>query len=267
MRENKLSENILMNTGAVDKTSDRAQSLFKGLFVLQSFSSSTASKTLSEVARAVDMNRATTRRFLLTLVDLGYLETDGKRYSLTPKVMTLGYNYLSSLPWWQIANPLAEEVSRNLSESCSIGVLTGDQLIFVARAQGPRALAINLTPGRVVPVHAAAIGRVLLAEMEASDVDAFVERNPLIPLTPYTVTDTDALKASLRQVKQDGYAVVNQELEIGLLAVAVPLRDKYGRVIAAIGVSTQAQRRTMAEIENEVLPTIQKAAAKLRARL
>lgn len=256
-----------MNTGTVNQTSDRAQSLFKGLLVLQSFSSSTVSMTLSEVASAVGMNRATTRRFLLTLVDLGYLEIDGKRYSLTPKVMTLGYNYLSSLPWWQIANPLAEEVSRTLSESCSIGVLTGDELIFVARAQGPRALAINLTPGRVVPVHAAAVGRVLLAEMEAPDVDEFVERNPLIPLTPYTVTDIKALKASLRRVKQDGYAVVDQELEVGLLAVAVPLRNAYGRAIAAIGVSTPAQRRTMAEIENEVLPTLQAAAAKLRMQL
>lgn len=135
-----------MSEPQIDKTSDRAQSLYKGLQVLQVFSEGHANLTLSEVADLVGMNRATTRRFLLTLVDLGYLSIEGKRYSLTPKVMTLGYNYLSNLPWWQMANPVAEEVSRKVSESCSIGVLSRDQLIFVARAR-PKSANHQLEPG------------------------------------------------------------------------------------------------------------------------
>lgn len=252
-----------MKDDSVDKTSDRAQSLYKGLLVLQSFSEGHASMTLSEVADTVEMNRATTRRFLLTLVDLGYLTLDGKRYTLTPKVMTLGYNYLSSLPWWQLANPVADEISRTLAESCSIGVLSGDQLIFVARVQGPRALTINLTPGRIVPVHTAAIGRVLLAEMPEADIDAFFERNPPKALTPHTVTDVGRIKQSLETVRRNGFAVVDQELELGLLAVAAPIRNSQGRALAAIGISTQAQRRTHQDVEQEILPVLKAGAERI----
>ncbi|MCH8530951.1 MAG: helix-turn-helix domain-containing protein [Saccharospirillum sp.] len=252
-----------MSEPQIDKTSDRAQSLFKGLQVLQVFSEGHANLTLSEVADLVGMNRATTRRFLLTLVDLGYLSIEGKRYSLTPKVMTLGYNYLSNLPWWQMANPVAEEVSRKVSESCSIGVLSRDQLIFVARAQGPRALTINLSPGRVVPVHTAGIGRVLLSNLESSEQRDFFERNPPVALTPYTVTDVEAILDALQQVRQQGFAIVDQELEVGLLAIAVPIINNKGKAIAAMGISTQAQRRSREELINEFLPILKDGAQRI----
>jgi IclR family pca regulon transcriptional regulator len=245
-------------------TSDRAQSLYKGLLVLQSFSRRQTGMTLSEVAAAVGLNRATTRRFLLTLLDLGYVETDGKVYRLTPKVMTLGYTYLASLPWWQLASPVAEELSRRLEESCSIGVLSGDQLIFVARVQGPRLLAIHLTPGRSVPVHVTAIGRVLLAERTPEEIDRFLARTPLERLTPHTVTDPEALKAALREIREKGYAVIDQELEPGLRAIGVPVRDRSGRAVAAIGMSTHVQRRTLAELERDLLPHIRAGAERIR---
>ncbi|WP_127557264.1 IclR family transcriptional regulator domain-containing protein [Saccharospirillum alexandrii] len=252
-----------MTKDILDKSSDRAQSLYKGLVVLQCFSEGHATMTLSEVADTVGMNRATTRRFLLTLVDLGYLSLEGKRYTLTPKVMTLGYNYLSNLPWWQLANPVAEEISRHLSESCSIGVLSRDQLIFVARAQGPRALTINLSPGRVVPVHTAGIGRVLLADLNEDEQRQFFERNPPTGLTPYTVTEVPKIREALVEIKKQGYAIVDQELEVGLLAIAVPVRDSRGKAVAAIGISTQAQRRTKDELVNDLLPVLKDGASRI----
>lgn len=247
--------------------SDRAQSLYKGLLVLQSFSQRSSGMTLSDVAQAVGINRATTRRFLLTLLELGYVETDGRFFRLTPKVMTLGYNYLSSLPWWQLATPVIEELSRKLEESCSIGVMSGDELIFVARAQGPRLVATFLTPGRTVPVHATAIGRVLLAERSPEEIDRFLSRAPLQRLTEYTVTDPGRLKAALREVRDKGYAVVDQELELGLRAIGVPIRDRSGRAVAALGMSTQAQRRTLAELKRDILPFIKAGTDKIRETL
>lgn len=245
-----------MATEPSNRQSDRAQSLFKGLIVLQSFSEGRQSMSLTEVAEQVGMNRATTRRFLLTLVDLGYLTQEGKRYTLTPKVMTLGYNYLSNQPWWKLANPVAEDISRELKESCSIGVLSNDQLIFVARAQGPRAMTINLSPGRVVPVHTAGIGRVLLAEMTDTELEAFFERNPPVPLTRHTVTDPVAIRTELQTVRRQGYSIVDQELDEGLLAIAVPIRDSRGKAVAALGISTQAQRHTYDDLRNNFLPVL-----------
>jgi IclR family pca regulon transcriptional regulator len=246
------------------KKSDRAQSLYKGLSILQRFSGAHSRMTLSEMAAEVGMNRATTRRFLLTLTDLGYLESDGKYYSLTPKVMTLGYNYLAGLPWWQLAKPMVEELSRELQESCSVGVLAGEQLIFVARVQGPRMVATNLTPGRSVPVHTAATGRVLLAELESAALDRLLERTPLVPLTQYTVTDPDKLKQALRVVRQQGYAIIDQELELGLRAVAVPIRDKSGRAVAALGASTQVARRSLEDLQAQILPQLLRTVSLIR---
>lgn len=245
------------------KNSDRAQSLYKGLIILQSFGEGSSEMTLTEVANLVNMNKATTRRFLLTLADLGYLIQRGKKFSLTPKVMTLGYHYLNHQPWWQLANPVVKEVSDRLAESCSIGALSGNQLIFVARAQGPRALTINLTPGRVVPVNTAAIGRVLLAEKSDSEIDDFFVKTKLEKMTEYTITDKEKLKSILRDVKRDGYSIVNQELELGLLAAAVPIRDIQGNAVAAIGISTQAQRTTQDEIRNNMLLVLREAAFKI----
>lgn len=252
-----------MGIQANHKESDRAQSLFKGLLVLQSFTEGHQQMSLTEVAEAVNMNLATTRRFLLTLVDLGYLNQDGKRYTLTPKVMTLGYNYLSNQPWWKLANPVAEEISRELKESCSIGVLSNDQLIFVARAQGPRVFAINLSPGRIVPVHAAGIGRVLLAEMSDAQLDEFFERNPPVKLTQHTVTNLSSIRAELDNVRRMGHSIVDQELDEGLLAISVPIRDASGKAVAALGISTQAQRYTNDDLRKNFLPVLLKGAEQI----
>lgn len=223
--------------------------------------------TLTDVANSIGINRATTRRFLLTLVDLGYVETDGKHYRLTPKVMTLGYSYLSSLPWWELARPLLEEVSRTLQESASIGVLSGDQLIWLARVRGPRLLGTNLSPGRPVTVHATGIGRVLLAELSDEEQDRFIANTRLEALTPMTVTDPGELKKALQITRQQGYAIIDQELEAGLRAVAVPIRDRNGRAVAGFGVSTHVQRRSLEELEHEVLPLIREKVAKIRNML
>jgi IclR family pca regulon transcriptional regulator len=252
-----------MNAPIVDKTSDRAQSLYKGLIVLQSFSEGRSKMTLSEVAGNVGMGLATTRRFLLTLVDLGYLSVEGKRYTLTPLVLTLGYNYLSTLPWWQLANPVTEDVSRRLSESCSIGVLSHDQLIFVARAQGPRPLNINLSPGRVVPVNTVGVGRVLLAELSVQELHSFFARNPPVALTSHTVTDVNSIIESLHQVKKQDYAIVDQELELGLRAIAVPIRDSRGAAVAAIGISTHTNRHSIDNLANDILPILREGAGRI----
>lgn len=254
---------MTMIKSIVDKSSDRAQSLHKGLLVLQSFSDGRSELTLSQVAENVGLNLATTRRFLLTLVDLGYLTMSNKRYSLTPKVLTLGYNYLSNLPWWQLANPVAEEISRKLHEPCSIGVLSNDQIIVVARAQGPRQLKVNLTPGRGIPVNTVSMGRVLLAELDKEAVDEFFVRNPPVSLTPYTVTNVNEIKESLTKVRAQGYAIVDQELDIGLLALAVPIRNNQGTAIAAIGVSTQTDRQSLDDFIKNSLPILQDGAKRI----
>lgn len=243
--------------------SDRAQSLYKGLQILQCFGDGTPAMTLTEVADAVLMNKATARRFLLTLLDMGYLTQHDRYFRLTTKVMTLGYNYLSSLPWWDMAQPIANEVATKLNESCSISMISNETLVFVARVQGSRALTLNTKPGRQVPTWCTSVGRVLLAEIDEKILGKIFHKNPPVKLTQQTLTDFGDIVLQLRKIKSQGYAIVDQELEVGLVGVAAPVKDKSNEIVAAIGVSAHAQHFSEERLYQEILPTLIKAAANL----
>lgn len=257
----------MTNDVAPIQRSDRARSLFKGLRLLQSFSTGTPRMTLSECAEAVGMNRATARRFLLTLLDLGFLQQEGRYFSLTPKVLTLGFNYLSTLPWWQPSLPIIENVSRALEVACSIGVLSEDELVIVARVQGPSVFSVNLGAGRPLPVHVTAMGRVLLADLSTDMLEVLLSRADLISLTPATETNPGKLRKDLVQVREQGYSIVDQELELGLRSIAVPISNRNGIAIAALGVSTNTAQCSIKDMIARVLPIIRDASRAISANI
>jgi IclR family pca regulon transcriptional regulator len=216
------------------------QSLARGLSVITAFDADHPSMTLSEIAGRTGLTRATARRFLHTLVELGYVRFDGKWFSLTPQVLRLGTAYLSGLGLPQIAQPHLEQLSARLGESTSAAVLDGDEIVYVARVATRRIMTVSISVGTRFPAYAASMGRVLLAGLDDAALDAYLARVELVPLTNRTVRTTDALRAELDKVRQQGWALVDQELEIGLRSLAAPIRDARGKVVAAVNISTNA---------------------------
>ncbi len=241
---------------------EHVQSLERGLAVLRAFGAERPRMTLSEVAGAVGIARATARRFLFTLERLGYVESDGKHFWLKAQTLSLGYAYLSSLPWWQVAQPFMEEVSARLSESCSASVLEGGEIVYVARVAAKRIMSINLSLGSRLPAYATSMGRVLLAELCPAALDAYFRETRLEPLTSRTLVEEPGLRRVLERCRKEGYALVDQELEEGLRSIAVPLRDRSGRAIAALNVSTPAAAVPKADLVRRHLPALRQAASR-----
>lgn len=231
------------------------QSLERGLNVIRCFDADSPRLTLSEVAQRTGLTRATARRVLLTLADLGYVATDGRRFSLTPRVLDLGYAYLSSLNIQQIAQPYLEALSERVNESVSVTVLDGADIIYVARVPTKRIMTISLGLGSRLPAHCTSMGRVLLAELPPAELRAIVPRQ-LDGRTAHTLRTRAALEAELALVRRQGWALVDEELELGLRSLAAPLRDASGRAVAAMNVSTHAGRSTADEIREHVLPEL-----------
>jgi IclR family transcriptional regulator, pca regulon regulatory protein len=247
-------------------TADHVQSLERGIAVLRSFDADNANQTLSEVAKRTGLTRATARRLLLTLTTLGYASTDGKSFSLTPSVLDLGYAYLSSLNIQQIAHPFLESLSEAVHESSSISVLDGSDVVYVARVPTTRIMTIALGLGTRLPAHCTSMGRVLLAELPRDEALRRVG-TPIQPRTELTITDPAALDEELTRVRTQGWALVNQELEMGLRSLAVPLRDAHGRAIAAMNVSTHAGRTSLEQVHEVFLPALLKTADALNDSL
>jgi IclR family pca regulon transcriptional regulator len=243
------------------------QSLERGLKVIQVFGRDRPMMNLTEVAKATGMTRASARRFLLTLERLGHVGSDGKMFWLRARVLDLGFSYLSSMPWWHVAQPFMEEVSRETGESCSASVLEGAEVVYVARIAASRILTTNLTIGTRFPAFPSAMGRVLLAELPEDELQSLLAKAKLKKLTRYTITDPKALKKILQDVRRQGYCVNDQELEIGLRAIAVPIRDRTGKVLAAVNVSGHAGQRKVAEMVKNYLPPLKAAAEKITAGL
>ena len=243
------------------------QSLERGLAVIRAFGPDRAEMTLSEVAAATGLTRAAARRFLLTLQTLGHVRNDGRRFRLTPHVLTLGYAYLSALPWWQNAHPHMEEVVAALGESCSAAVLDGDDIVYVARVPARRIMTINLAIGTTLPAHVTSLGRVLLAEQEPAWLDRYLGRVELVARTPRTVTDPGQLRDIVMRARADGYALVDEELELGLRSLAVVLRDRAGRPLAALNVSASATRTTADAMVETYLPVLCEAARRITLTL
>ncbi|MBQ1079658.1 IclR family transcriptional regulator C-terminal domain-containing protein [Nocardiopsis sp. B62] len=243
------------------------QSLERGLMVVRAFSAERPSMTLSEVARVTDLTRAAARRFLLTLGDLGYVRTDGRMFALTPRVLELGYAYVASAGLPDVAQPHLEDLSAKVRESASVSVLEGDDVLYVARVATSRIMAVSIAVGTRFPASTTSMGRVLLAGYGDSELDAYLDRVELRPLTRFTLTSSAALRTEILRVREQGYAIVDQELEEGLRSLAAPIRDASGRVIAATNVSAHANRSSIEDVRRDLLPALLETTARIEADL
>jgi len=254
-------------TDRPDRGPEFVQSLERGLAVIRAFDKDHPQLTLSEVAAITGVTRAAARRFLLTLVRLGYVRADGRVFSLSPRVLELGYAYLSSLSLPQVALPHLEALVAEVNESSSVSVLDGPDVVYVARVPTLRIMTVAISVGTRFPAYATSMGRVLLANLLDEDLEAYLEKVQLDRLTNRTVTSRSALKAELSRVRAQGWALVDQELEEGLRAVAAPIRDRAGRVVAAINVSAHASRTSLESMRRTLVPPLVAAAARISADL
>lgn len=243
------------------------QSLERGMAVIQVFSREHPALTLSEVARLTGITRATARRILLTLEELGHVRSDGRLFSLTPRVLSLGWAYLSSLNLWEIAQPLMEDLVEETHESCSAATLDLPDIVYVARVPTRRIMTIALGVGTRLPAHATSMGRVLLADLPPRELDDFLASTKLERYTDRTITDPDELRAALAEVRAQGWALVDEELEVGLRSVAAPIRSAEGRTIAALNCSAAASRVSLEELKDRFLPKLLRTADLISASL
>ena len=251
-----------MSTGIAAR--DFSTSLARGLRVIAAFDRDNDEMTLTEVARRSDMTRAAARRYLLTLCELGYVAGDGKYFRLTPRVLQLGFAFLTSMHLWERAQPFMERLTEQVNESCSISVLEGDDIVYVARVPTKRIMSVALGIGTRLPAYCTSMGRVLLADLRPAELDTYFGRAQFTPLTPHTLTDPAVLRGVIAEVRQNGFAVVDQELEIGLRSIAVPIRNQAGRVLAAMNVSGHASRISVDEMRQRVLSPLLYAADGIR---
>ncbi|MFF4126338.1 IclR family transcriptional regulator [Microbispora rosea] len=246
---------------------EHVQSLARGLAVIRAFDAASPELTLSEVARKTGLTRAAARRFLLTLADLGYVRTDGRLFALSPRVLELGYAYLSSLSLPEVALPHLERLAAEVHESASVSVLDDTDIVYVARVPTARIMRVTIAIGTRFPAYCTSMGRVLLAGLPPEDLDAYLARAALERLTPHTTTSPDALRAALDRVRAQGWAMVDQELEEGLRSIAAPIRDRGGRVMAAVNISSHASRTTVESARRDLLPPLLATAAGIEADL
>lgn len=243
--------------------SDLVGSLERGLGVLEILAAHPAGLTMSEVAERAGLTRAGARRFLLTLVATGYARQEGRNFRLSPRLITLARTWLSGFSLWAYAEPFMREVSQALNESCSAAVLSDEDVVYVARIAGGRLVAVALHVGTRLPAYCTSMGRVLLSGLQDAELGAFLAHARIIAKTDRTVTDPVEIARLVAKARADGYAIVDQELEIGLRSIAVPIRDRTGAIVAAINVSTQSARMPLSEMEREFLPLLKQAAASI----
>ncbi|MEZ0133101.1 MULTISPECIES: IclR family transcriptional regulator domain-containing protein [Novosphingobium] len=239
-------------------------SLARGLAVLRCFADSERPMTIAQAARLTGLSRPAVKRCLHTLVRLGYAVQDGTLYALRPKVLALGFAYLSSSSLAMRAQPLLDQLRDDLHESCSLGVIEEDEVYYVARAEVSRIMSIALRVGSRLPLYCTSMGRVMLAGLDRAAQQAYLRRTELTARTDRTVTEPLALLEILDHVAQEGYAIMDQELERGLRSVAVPVIVD-GRVIAAVNIGTQADRVSMADLHSRYLPALRRVARDLAA--
>jgi len=239
------------------------QSFARGLAVIRSFSARAPQQTLSEVAQRTGLTRAGARRILLTLESLGYVASQGRQFSLTAKILDLGFAYLSSLPLWNLAEPVMEALVEELKESCSAAVLDGADIVYVLRIPTHKIMSINLGIGSRLPAAATSMGRILLAALPPEALDALLRAHPLRAHTARTITERTRFERELERVRAQGWCLVDQELEEGLVSLAVPIRDRAGRVIAAMNVSGQVMRTSPATMVEHFLPKLQGTATQI----
>jgi IclR family pca regulon transcriptional regulator len=246
---------------------DFVQSLERGLKVIRAFDAEHQELGLSDVARATGLTRAAARRFLLTLKELGYVTASEGRFSLSPRVLELGYAYLSSLSLPEVAQPHMEALVAKVNESSSISVLDDTDIVYVARVPTRRIMSITLSVGTRLPAYATSMGRVLLGGLPDDEFEERLGRIDVRPLSAHTVKDKETLRTLVGSVRKQGYAAVDQELEEGLRSLAVPIRDASGTVVAALNVSAHTSRASMTVLRRDFLPHVLAAADAVEADL
>jgi IclR family pca regulon transcriptional regulator len=243
------------------------QSFARGLEVIRSFSARAPRQTLSEVATRAGLSRAGARRILLTLVALGYVRNDGKLFSLSPRILDLGFAYLSSMPIWNLAEPHMEELVAQVQESCSAAVLDGTDIVYVLRVPTRKIMSISLGVGSRLPAYCTSMGRILLAALPPDELMNCLKASDLQARTKYTLTDASDVAAKVAQVRRQGWALVNQELEEGLVSLAAPIIDRDGQTIAALNISGQANRTSARVMQDTMLESLLAAARMISERI
>lgn len=238
---------VVLVSEAVDDDADRprdfVRSLERGLAIIRTFSAERPELTVSELADETGLTRAAVRRFVLTLSEMGYVHSKHNRFELAPRMLELGYAYLSALHFPEASLGRVEELVAETGESSEAAILDGDEVVYVLRVPGPSQMTIGANIGARAPAYATSLGRVLLAYLPPDQLDSVLAHAKLTPILPRTIVDTGRLRDELERVRRQGYALVDQELEAGLVAVAVPVRDRFGRVRAALNLSTHIGRR------------------------
>lgn len=239
---------------------DIVGSLGKGLAVMEILAAHPAGLTLTEMAAKSDMTRAGARRFLLTLVDSGYAIQQDRRFLLSPRLLTVARIWLQGASLWTYAEPFLREVAGQFNESSSAAVLSGEDIVYVARIPGRHILSVALHVGTRLPAWCTSMGRVLLSDLPPSELRAFLASARIVAHTPKSITDLAGLESEIGRVARQGFAIIDEELEIGLRSIAVPVRDRSGKVVAAINISTQSARFSPEEMTALILPSLQSAA-------
>ncbi len=253
-----------MTAESADGDPNFMTSLSRGLAVIRAFSQHRKKLSIAQISHQTGIPRAAVRRCLHTLARLGYVDFDQRDFALSPKILTLGHAYLSSTPLSASAQPLLDRVAAVAHESCSITILEEDEILYVARsAATSRIMSVDLSIGSRLPAYCTSMGRVLLAHLPAPELAAYFARVELRPYTQFTLTSRDRLGKVLDGVRNDGYSIVDQELEIGLRSIAVPVTDASGRAVAAMNIGAQASRASARHMEQQFLPALRAAARDL----
>lgn len=246
---------------------DFVSSLSRGLEILSSFSRTSRKMTLSEVAAETGMSRATARRFLLTLVKEGYVVTDGKLFDLTPKVLDLGFSVLSKVGIWERARPFMERLSEQTGESCTAAILDGLDVVYVAGVQAHNIISVGITVGSRQSAFYTANGRVLLASQPEENWDGIIANARLVPRTRHSVTNKAEFRTILETVRRDGWSLVNEELEEGLLSIAIPLMYRSDELAGAINIAVPTIRSTPEMMVETFLPKLRETATQIQLSL
>jgi IclR family pca regulon transcriptional regulator len=242
-------------------------SLARGLAVVRAFSDSRKPQTIAQISQKTGIPRAAVRRCLYTLQQLGYVGAELNNFSLRPKVLTLGHSYLSSTPLTVSSQPYLNNISRELGESSSLAVLDEGEVLYVARSAASRVMSVALNTGSRLPAYCTSLGRVMLAHLPPHELDAYFARVKLRAMTEHTVVSQKRLREILAGVRRDGYAVIDEELELGLRSIAVPVRGASGQIVAALNVGAQAARVSAERMRQAFLPVLLRGAQELSVLL
>src|SRR5258708_3358145 len=252
---------------ALESSPDFVLSLARGLKVIEAFGGNTEGQTVPDISRATGLSRAAVRRSLITLELLGYVESSGRTYRLKTRVLKLGFSYLSSNSLPDIVQPTLEHITELVQESSSLGVLDGEHVVYVGRSTAKRVMSVGLSVGSRLPAYCTSLGRVLLAALPEAELTAYLRGAQVKALTPNTITDRQLLGEIIGSVRSDGFAITDQELELGLRSIAVPVRSYQNKVVAAMNIGVHAARVSAAEMIHQFLPLLQQNAAMLASLL